>query len=107
MLAVILQENMVTRNPWPSTLNSSLHKKCLEQAYMGYSSSNYQFKFIANPDGTLQCVICLADAAKDPWQHDKCGKLFCKKCLETNGRHKACPHCRREQSVYFEDSRSK
>ena len=30
------------------------------------------------------CAICL-DVAEDPLQHGKCGKLFCKECLERYG----------------------
>ena len=29
----------------------------------------------------LTCPICL-NVARDPQQHDKCGKTFCKNCLE-------------------------
>ena len=41
-----------------------------------------KYNFIAEPDGALQCVICL-DVAEDPRQHEKCGRLLCKECLET------------------------
>ena len=63
-----------------------------------------KYNFIAEPDGALQCVICL-DVAEDPWQHSKCGRLLCKECLEKYGRDKPCPNCRMEQPLYFEDNR--
>ena len=47
--------------------------------------------------------------AKDPWQHGhgKCGRLFCKECIDKNGEDKPCPNCRMEQPQYFEDNKSK
>ena len=30
---------------------------------------------------TLKCLICL-EVARDPQQHDKCGKIFCRRGLE-------------------------
>ena len=61
-----------------------------------------KYNFIAEPDSALQCVICL-DVAEDPRQHDKCGGLLCKECLEKYlekyGRDKPCPKCREEQLV--------
>ena len=64
------------------------------------------YKFVSEPDGDLVCLICL-EVAEEPWQHGKCGRLFCKKCLDANGRHRPCPNCREIQPQYFEDNRSK
>ena len=69
------------------------------------SNKESRFNFIAEPDSALQCVICL-DVAEDPRQHEKCGRLFCKECLEEYGRYKPCPNCRRERPQYFEDNKS-
>jgi hypothetical protein len=44
--------------------------------------------------------------AEDPRQHEKCGNLLCKECLENYGRGKPCPGCEGEDPQYFEDSRS-
>ena len=63
-------------------------------------------KFIAELDDDLKCLICL-EVARDPLQHEACGKLFCKECLEKYGKDKPCPHCRAQQSHYYEDKRSK
>ena len=68
--------------------------------------STSKYDFVEEPDSALQCVICL-DVAEDPRQHEKCGRLLCKECLEKHGRGKPCPNCRREQPQYFEDNRSK
>ena len=53
----------------------------------------------------LKCLICLS-VAQDPLQHEKCGKLFCKNCLERYGRYKPCPNCRQDEAHYFEDIQS-
>ena len=68
--------------------------------------STSKYDFVEEPGSALQCVICL-DVAEDPRQHEKCGRLLCKECLEKYGRDKPCPNCRREQPQYFEDNRSK
>ena len=63
-----------------------------------------KYNLIAELEGALQCVICL-DVAEDPRQHETCGRLLCKECLEKHG-DKPCPNCRREHPQYFEDNRS-
>ena len=65
-----------------------------------------QHKFLQKPDEDLKCVICL-DVARDPQQHDKCGKLFCLECLERYGENKPCPHCKMENWTFFSDQRGK
>ena len=71
--------------------------------------------FLSEPDldDSLRCPICIV-VAQDPWQHSKCGKLFCKDCLLVyDGRFssgegsKPCPYCMMESPTYFEDSKSK
>ena len=42
-------------------------------------------RFVGEPEDDLKCLICLS-VAQDPLQHEKCGKLFCKNCLEKHGR---------------------
>ena len=64
------------------------------------------FRFIYEPDDALKCMICL-EVAEDPRQHEKCGKLFCKECLDEYGKVKPCPNCRAKQPQYFEDTRGK
>ena len=67
-----------------------------------------KYNFSEEPDGALECVICL-EVAEEPWQHggDNCGRLLCRDCLEKLGRDAPCPNCRGENPVYFEDHRSK
>lgn len=64
------------------------------------------YKFLAEPDEDLKCLICLG-VAKEPLQHEACGKLFCKECLERHGKHKPCPNCREKNSHYYVDNKSK
>ena len=65
-----------------------------------------QCKFVSEPADVLKCAICL-ELARDPHQHEECGKLFCKECIEKYGRDKPCPHCRTQGSQYFRDNKSK
>ena len=64
-----------------------------------------KYNFVSELDTALQCVICL-EVAEEPWQHGKCGRLFCEQCLEKLGRDKPCPNCRMPQPQYFEDNKS-
>ena len=69
-------------------------------------ASNAQVEYtLLDEVDALKCLICL-DLASDPQQHEKCGKLFCRKCLEKLGRDKPCPNCR-QSSSYFDDIKSK
>ena len=61
--------------------------------------------FVSEPEDDLVCLICL-EVAEEPWQHGKCGRLLCKKCLEKLGNDKPCPNCREIRPQYFEDNRS-
>ena len=65
-----------------------------------------KYTFLSEPDDALKCLICLG-VADNPWQHGKCGRLFCEDCIEKYGNHQPCPNCKMEQPQYFEDSRSK
>ena len=69
-------------------------------------ASSSDHKFASEPDDAYSCVICLS-VAKDPLQHEECGKLFCKECIEKYGRDKPCPHCRIQGSQYYRDHKSK
>ena len=63
------------------------------------------YKFVSEPDDALKCLIC-HELARDPLQHEDCGKLFCKECLEEYyGRNRPCPNCR-TSSQYYKDNKS-
>lgn len=64
------------------------------------------YKFVGELDDELKCLICL-DVAKDPLQHETCGKLFCEECIEKHGKEKPCPYCRQGQSHFYLDKRGK
>lgn len=66
------------------------------------------YRFVIDPPDALKCPICLG-VAIEPWQHGKCGRLFCNKCIEEygKGKGKPCPYCKREQPEYFEDTKSR
>ena len=40
-------------------------------------SAGYKYNFLHDPPDDLKCLICL-EVAEEPWQHSKCGRLFCK-----------------------------
>ena len=61
---------------------------------------------LAEPDDGLKCLVC-SEVAKDPLQHQACGKLFCKKCIEEYGKDKPCPNCKVENTLYSADKRGK
>ncbi len=74
---------------------------------MAYRNSvRSEYKFVTEPPDELVCLICL-EVARDPLQHEACGKLFCKKCIDKHGKKKSCPNCREDQSSYYLDKRSK
>ena len=74
---------------------------------MAYNSAGEsEYDFLAEPPDELKCLICL-EVARDPLQHEACGKLFCRECLKGIGKHRPCPNCRDERSHYYVDNRSK
>ena len=102
-------------------LHMHMHHMCVMHTFLLQCSYTYmhvcnregmqqmasrEYKFIREPDDVLKCAICL-EVARDPHQHEECGKLFCKECIEKYGRDKPCPHCRTQGSQYFRDNRSK
>ena len=73
------------------------------------SNSNIEkteFELLDDVPDELECLIC-QEVARDPLQHEACGKLFCKQCLDKLGRDKPCPNCREQGFQYFVDHRSK
>ncbi len=65
----------------------------------------YRYSFVDEPDTSLICAICL-DVAKDPKQHEDCGKIFCSFCIDSNHKENSsgtCPCCRGEKPNYFLD----
>ena len=72
---------------------------------MATNLSGYDCKFVSEPAHTLKCLICLS-VARDPRQHEACGKLFCSQCIEEYGRDKPCPNCKTTGSQFFIDHKS-
>ena len=66
------------------------------------------YKFLVKPSADLKCIEC-SQVAVEPWQHGKCGRLFCKLCLDQHGITNPCPECKTSEPMprYFEDNRSK
>ncbi len=69
------------------------------------STAGYEYNFITEPEDALKCLIC-HEVARDPKQHEECGKLYCEKCIWKYGIRKPCPYCRKEQPLYFKDNKS-
>ena len=61
--------------------------------------------FITEQDDSLKCLICL-EVAEDPWQHGKCGRLFCRECLDEYGMDRPCPACGGGRPCYHKGKRS-
>ena len=73
---------------------------------MSDSVQEFKYSFVNEPDDALKCLICF-DIANDPMQHEECGKLFCKECIERLGKRKPCPNCKTRGSQYYRDNKSK
>ncbi len=63
------------------------------------------YRFINEPSDALRCQICL-EVAREPVQHENCGKLFCQECIEKHGKKRSCPSCQ-NGSRYFLDRKSR
>ena len=61
-----------------------------------------EYYYVSEPDDDLLCPICL-EVARDPLQHEACGKLFCKECIEEHGKDQPCPHCNTEGLKFYQD----
>lgn len=72
---------------------------------MASSFGGEVYNYSTEPDDALKCLICM-EVAERPLQHSRCGKLFCRDCLEQYGVWQPCPNCRMEQPQYFNDSKS-
>ena len=77
-----------------------------EFSAMNSAFASTDYKFVTELDDELKCLICLG-VARDPFQHEACGKLFCKECLEKFDKYKPCPNCRDTKSSYYVDKKSK
>ena len=54
----------------------------------------------------LLCALC-NNAAKEPWIHVKCDKLFCRSCVtKTKEDVEICPHCKEKNAEYYTDIKS-
>ena len=62
-----------------------------------------EYKFLTEPSDWFKCSICF-EIARDPKQHEGCGKIFCSECIE-KCMNKPCPNCRGENPKYFTDKR--
>jgi len=68
--------------------------------------ASVDYKFVTEPSDGLKCLICL-EVAKDPVQHETCGRLYCEECIERYGKDQPCPNCRTTGTHYFVDHKSK
>ena len=64
-----------------------------------------QYWFVVEPDAELKCAICQC-VPVDSFQHEECGKLFCKECIEKHEKDEPCPHCKMQGSQYHQDHNS-
>ena len=68
--------------------------------------SGYDCNFLSEPNASLKCLICLS-VARDPRQHEDCGKLFCSECIEKYGTDKPCPNCQQTGAQFYKDHRGR
>ena len=69
-------------------------------------ASGYACNFLSEPADILKCLICLS-VARDPRQHEECGKLFCSECIEKYGTDKPCPNCKQTGTQFYKDNRGR
>ena len=69
------------------------------------ATSKLEYGLLAEPSDRLRCLICL-EVAREPKQHENCGKIFCSECIAKN-RDGPCPNCRGTDQKYFLDKRGK
>ena len=69
------------------------------------TTKKFNCVFVVEPSDSFKCLICL-DVAREAKQHEVCGKLFCKECIEKN-LGQPCPNCRAPNPKYFSDKKSK
>jgi len=64
----------------------------------------YEYSFLSEIPDSLLCLVCL-DVAKEAYQHEECGRVFCKSCYDrfTDTR---CPNCKISSGAYFADKLS-
>ena len=70
------------------------------------SGGGYDYSFLSEPDDALKCHICLS-VARDPRQHEECGKLFCSECIEKYGIDEPCPNCKKTGAQFYKDHRGR
>ena len=79
---------------------------CTKQMATNNRTGGYDCNFLSEPDDAPKCLICLA-VARDPRQHEECGKLFCSDCIEKYGTDKPCPNCKKIGTHFYKDHKSK
>ena len=79
---------------------------CRLKWYESRITERISYNFLREPDKDLKCVICL-DIVNNPLEHEKCGKLLCRECLEKYGHDKPCPHCRTKGAKFHPARKSK
>lgn len=60
--------------------------------------------YIEEVPDELKCLIC-SIVFPEPQQHEPCGKILCKQCLERNGVE-PCPGCMQEKPAFYLDKES-
>ena len=70
-------------------------------------ATNVEYKFLDEVSSAgFRCYLC-SKVARSPYQHCKCGTLFCFECLQEYGMfNKPCKRCNETRPQYFEDNRS-
>ena len=64
----------------------------------------YEYSFLREIPDSLNCILCL-DVAKEAYQHEDCGKLFCKSCYRKINTS-SCPNCKGSEGEYLADKLS-
>ena len=69
-------------------------------------AADVEYRFLEEVSAGFRCYLC-SNVARTPYQHGKCGTLFCFQCLQEYGMFTMpCKQCKAPRPQYFEDNRS-
>ena len=95
-----------TQTPQKLYIGTAMSSLYLHVRAARMAPNGYDCQFLSEPDDALKCPICWA-VARDPRQHEECGKLFCSECIKKYGTHKPCPNCKKTGAHFYKDNKSK
>ncbi len=81
----------------------TMGNSCMNKAVLDSISDPDCYEFVQKPPDYLQlkCPVCFEILLPEPYLVSCCGNHFCKKCIETIGKHEPCPLCKAKYNAQF------